>query len=209
MPYCTAAPGCDEAWRTVCDGDLDLIANLEALVEQSLVRATATEAEQRYFLLDTIRAYVAERLIELAQQPLLQERHARYYASFAEQADPHLHSDQQLAWLARLDLEAANVRAALEWASSHQADRQAHLHSATPRLTPHGRPGACLPGSRRQMRCWPGLRPTVTRRRRRDERAGLLLRCLGAPRRRLMGNPLGRQSIVAFIASTCVCGMIV
>jgi len=43
----------------------------------------------------------------------------------AEEADPHLNRVEQLTWLARLDLERDNLRAALEW--SRKADGKAEL----------------------------------------------------------------------------------
>ncbi|BCB84041.1 hypothetical protein Psuf_013540 [Phytohabitans suffuscus] len=39
-----------------------------------------------------------------------------YYAALAERAEPHLYGPEQCAWLERLDLEAANLRAALDGA---------------------------------------------------------------------------------------------
>ncbi|MEF9883471.1 ATP-binding protein [Streptomyces sp. P9-A4] len=79
---------------------------LASLVEKSLVEAR----DGRYRMLETIRAHAAERLPE--GDPVFAAHHA-YYRALAEAADPELRGPAQLEWLARLDAEDANLRAAL------------------------------------------------------------------------------------------------
>ncbi|MER5206619.1 BTAD domain-containing putative transcriptional regulator [Streptomyces sp. NPDC002825] len=80
---------------------------LASLVEKSLVEV---RDDGRYRMLETIRAYAAERLP--AGDPAPAAHHA-YYRELAETADPELRGPAQLEWLARLDAEDANLRAAL------------------------------------------------------------------------------------------------
>ncbi|MFF8379731.1 ATP-binding protein [Streptomyces sp. NPDC015661] len=80
---------------------------LASLVEKSLVEV---RDDGRYRMLETIRAYAAERLP--AGDPAPAAHHA-YYRELAEAADPELRGPAQLEWLARLDAEDANLRAAL------------------------------------------------------------------------------------------------
>ncbi|MFH8622656.1 ATP-binding protein [Streptomyces vietnamensis] len=80
---------------------------LASLVEKSLVEV---RDDGRYRMLETIRAYAAERLP--AGDPAFAAHHA-YYRGLAEAADPELRGPAQLEWLARLDAEDANLRAAL------------------------------------------------------------------------------------------------
>ncbi|MFF9852756.1 BTAD domain-containing putative transcriptional regulator [Streptomyces litmocidini] len=93
-----------EAVARVCGAGADPLASL---VEKSLVEV---RDDGRYRMLETIRAYAAERLP--AGDPAIAAHHA-YYRELAEAADPELRGPAQLEWLARLDAEDANLRAAL------------------------------------------------------------------------------------------------
>ncbi|MEX0171954.1 BTAD domain-containing putative transcriptional regulator [Streptomyces sp. LMG1-1-1.1] len=79
---------------------------LASLVEKSLVELR----DGRYRMLETIRAYAAERLPDTDPAPAA---HHAYYRGLAETADPELRGPDQLEWLARLDAEDADLRAAL------------------------------------------------------------------------------------------------
>ena len=106
------AGGCTlEAAEAICDADVDAVASL---VDKSLVRRTG----DRYWMLETIREFAAERLDELADGSSLRDRHAAWYVALGERARPELRAREARAWLERLDSEHANLRAALE----HQLD---------------------------------------------------------------------------------------
>ena len=94
---------------------------LARLVDRSLVVAEAAPAGQRYRLLETIGEYAGERLAAAgeAERAGARARHARYHVGLAEEADGHLRGPDQRPWLDRLDLEAANVRLALDEAVGH------------------------------------------------------------------------------------------
>jgi predicted ATPase len=101
------AGGCTlEAAEAICGADVDAIASL---VDKSLLRRTG----DRYWMLETIREFAAERLAEL-DAPLLRDRHAAWYVEFAERARPELRAREARTWLERVDADHANVRAALE-----------------------------------------------------------------------------------------------
>jgi predicted ATPase/DNA-binding SARP family transcriptional activator len=93
-------------------GLIDVIASL---VDKSLVTATG-EAEVRYRLLETVRAYAAERLAEAGEEEQVRAAHVRYFLNLAEQGEPMLRSREQLTWLARLTAEHDNFAAALRTA---------------------------------------------------------------------------------------------
>ncbi|MQY05731.1 hypothetical protein ACRB68_38080 [Actinomadura sp. RB68] len=100
------ADGCTlEAAEATC-GPAGVLARL---VDRSLVVRTG----DRYRLLESVAAYALERLREAGEEDEARRRHARYYTGLAERADPLLRGPEQVAWLARLDAEAANLRAAL------------------------------------------------------------------------------------------------
>jgi predicted ATPase len=104
------AGGCTlEAAEEVAEADLD---TLQSLVEKSLVRFTGG----RYWMLETIREYAAERLQEAGESHDIARRHANHFASLVEEADPALRSGPDPEWLSRLDRDHENVRSALEWA---------------------------------------------------------------------------------------------
>ena len=69
----------------------------------------------RYRLLETTRGFARSRLRE-ADLAGLRARHAHHYAALAADIAPNLFRAGSAPWLARLDAEVVNLRAALEWA---------------------------------------------------------------------------------------------
>ncbi len=95
----------------------DVLGPLAGLVEQSLVVAVAEAGGgTRYRLLEPVGEYARERLEEGGEAEGARRRHAEYYLALAERAGPELAGPAQVAWLARLDREQDNVRAAMAWA---------------------------------------------------------------------------------------------
>jgi predicted ATPase len=93
---------------------------LEGLADQSLLqRVAGAGATPRFALLETIRAYALERLTARGESAAARDRHAAYFLALAERAAPELARADQGHWLARLDEEHDNLRAALR----HLLDR--------------------------------------------------------------------------------------
>ncbi len=88
---------------------IDVVASL---VDKSLVTA-AGEREVRYRLLETVRAYAADRLAEAGEADAARAAHAAYFVTLAEHAEPLLRSREQVTWLDRLTAEHDNCIAAL------------------------------------------------------------------------------------------------
>jgi predicted ATPase/class 3 adenylate cyclase len=102
------AGGCTlETAEAVCDADLD---TLQSLVDKSLVRV---REGGRFWMLETIREYAAERLEESGEAEAFRRRHAEHFLALAEQAEPHLRGDPK-EWVDRLEPEHDNLRAALD-----------------------------------------------------------------------------------------------
>jgi predicted ATPase len=123
------AGGCTiEAAEQVCAAEPELLASL---VEKSLLRREpGAEGEPRLLMLETIREYAAERLAETGETEKLAAAHAHYFADFAERAEPELLEGEQVRWLALLERERDNLRAALRWALAG-GDGQLALRLAT------------------------------------------------------------------------------
>ena len=84
---------------------------LLSLVRQSLV---TVEESDHFRLLDTIRAFAAERLVADPTDHLAaRNRHARWFAQFAQDADRNIRGADQAGWLAELRAAGADLRAAL------------------------------------------------------------------------------------------------
>jgi predicted ATPase/class 3 adenylate cyclase len=97
------------------EGELDVLGGLTSLVEMSLVRLDETESDPRFRMLETIREYAVDRLVDAAEDAAMWERHATFYLAFAEAAEPELVRSNQVEWLERLAADGPNITAALGW----------------------------------------------------------------------------------------------
>lgn len=97
------------------DGGADVIDVIAALIDKSLVLAEG-DREVRYRLLETVRAYAAERLAEAGERDRIRSAHAAYFLDLAELAEPELRRHDQLRWAERLNDERDNCNAALRHA---------------------------------------------------------------------------------------------
>jgi predicted ATPase len=70
----------------------------------------------RYRMLETVRAYCLERLVEAGEETAVKDAFARYYLDLAETADPLLRTREQLSWYHTLNAERDNLHGALRWA---------------------------------------------------------------------------------------------
>ncbi len=101
---------------TAVSGPETTIERLGTLIDASMVRAS----NDRYYLLEVVREYLAERL---GDDPEPHQLHAEHFARMAETAEPELSGTGQSDWLRRLDAEHDNMRSALDWlaAGDHAA----------------------------------------------------------------------------------------
>jgi predicted ATPase len=110
-----------EGVAAVCDaaGDLaiDVLDGLTTLVDHHLIRLAPSghAGETRFTLLETIRSYAQEQLAAGDELEPLRQQHAAYYFALAEEANAKLEGPEQENWLARLETDLDNLRAALAW----------------------------------------------------------------------------------------------
>ena len=107
-----------DAIEAVCgDPDLDVFECLESLVDKSLIRRSeGADGEIRFGMLETIREFAHERLVESGRVAELRARHAAWYLALAERVQPEIMGSEKGRWLDLLDQEHDNLRAAIAWA---------------------------------------------------------------------------------------------
>jgi predicted ATPase len=118
IPAAAEVAGLDE------DRVLDLT---EALARHSLIYLDPAGDGPRPRMLETVRAFMAERLAARPDAGLVQRRHAGCYRALAGQADRPLRDTGQGEWLERLDAEAGNLAAAVRWYLAHDPAPLPHL----------------------------------------------------------------------------------
>ncbi len=110
-------------------GLMATVDGLSRLVDRSLVLVDRG-ATTRYRMLETIRQYARERLIESDEAEPIAARHLEFFAAMAEQAAPELHGPAMVDWLDRLDSETENIGVALEWSLESDPDTAVRMCSS-------------------------------------------------------------------------------
>jgi len=175
--------GCTlDSVEEVADTDLNV---LQLLVDKSLIRHT----DERFWMLETIREFAAERLQSSGEAEGLQRRHAAHFLALTEEAEPNLRwSGSPAEWLDRLEREHDNLRASLDclqaadetqlrmqlagavsrfWImSGHSAEGLRRLESASPVTIVPRRP---VPELSTERPSWRST-PEISRRRRTEPR---------------------------------------
>ena len=139
--------GCTlDAAERVADADLD---TLQSLVDKSLLR----HADQRFWMLETIREYAWERLAASGEEAELRRAHALFALDFAEATGREIdEGGDQTELYARMAGEYDNLRTALEWA--RDADEDEVLLRLTAAVGIHWRMKGLL---QREARGWLAL----------------------------------------------------
>jgi predicted ATPase/DNA-binding SARP family transcriptional activator len=124
-----AGPFTLEAAEAVTAGDgidrREVADLLGRLVDKSLVVAEDVAAGYRYRLLEPMRQYAHERLMEAREAPAVEGRHLAFYLDLARAADPEGGPDAGAG--IRLESEHDNLRAALAWALREQPEQALRL----------------------------------------------------------------------------------
>ena len=114
------AGGCSlpAAEAVTADGSAaaDVLDVITRLFDKSLVTADPQATEARYGMLETVRQYARERLLEAGEAEETFRRHRDWYLELVERAKPDFFRGPPPArWLDVFDDEYDNLRVALEW----------------------------------------------------------------------------------------------
>jgi len=108
-----------EAVEQICI-NVDVLEHLPHLINKSLVTVKDEDGEPRYYLLETIRQYARDKLLENGEGEGTRNRHFAYYLEMAETAMPEmLTREKELDWAKKLEIEYDNIRTAIEWGLSN------------------------------------------------------------------------------------------
>jgi predicted ATPase len=100
-----------EAAEAICGADLD---RMQSLVDKNLVRL---RDEDRFWMLETIHEFAAERLRESGEEDELRRRHAEFFLALAESANLSAEATDLGPRPEVVLPEQDNLRAALDWAA--------------------------------------------------------------------------------------------
>ena len=112
------------AARDIAGAELLLLA---ALADRSLLR---NNGGGRYDMHELTRQYAEEQLLGAGEEEQTRNRHLHYYLHLAEHMEPRLFGADQEVWLAVLEAEHDNLRAALQWSVERREAEQARRLAA-------------------------------------------------------------------------------
>ena len=99
----------------------------EVLARHSLIYLDRSEPGPRSRMLETIRAFVSERLAARPDAAEIARRHAGYYRALAERVDRPLRGASHGGLLDSMQAEAGNLAAAVRWYLAHDREPLPHL----------------------------------------------------------------------------------
>jgi tetratricopeptide (TPR) repeat protein len=88
--------------------------------------------EPRYRLLETIRQYARDKLLETGEAAEIRNRHLDYYVHLSEHSEQELFGSMALNWVNRLEAEYDNLRAAIEWGMDNDVFAVLRMAGALP-----------------------------------------------------------------------------
>lgn len=106
-----------------------VVALLPRLVERSLVAVDVDPEDNRYRLLESLRAFATMHL-DATDAEQVPTRHCSHFVEYAERARPHLRGPESMEWLDRLRRDWDNMTAALDWATRRAPEDALRLVAA-------------------------------------------------------------------------------
>jgi predicted ATPase/DNA-binding CsgD family transcriptional regulator len=124
-----------DAIERVCADDTlpadGLIDVLTGLVDKSIVERVDLGdrgGQARYGMLETLRGFGRERLIEAAEEATLRRRHRDWCRELIDRSHAQWTKHRQAYWFSRLPHEHANLRAAVEFCLGDRAEIETAMH---------------------------------------------------------------------------------
>jgi predicted ATPase len=116
------AGGCSyEAAEQVAEADPD---TLQSLLDKSLLRKRESNLGPRYWMLETIREFAADRLLHIGDSERCLALHADQYIALVREATASLETgEDQDVWLDRMQTDYPNIRASLQYVEHHDPAR--------------------------------------------------------------------------------------
>jgi predicted ATPase/class 3 adenylate cyclase/DNA-binding CsgD family transcriptional regulator len=122
----------DAAQAVAGSGELErhqVLDQLALLVDKSLVFTDDGSLQTRYGLLETVRQYAQEKLVECGEADVVRTRHCDHYTARAALLDGPISAETNQV-MARLEADIDNLRAAFAW-SRERSDVEAALRLAS------------------------------------------------------------------------------
>ena len=114
--------------QALCEGNT--LGLTSALVKKSLIRVEQeAEYATRYQFHEIVHQYACEKLAKSGAEENIRTRHLKYFLELSEQAEPALRGPAQIEWMARLNDERDNIRAALAWADKTDVEAGLYMSS--------------------------------------------------------------------------------
>jgi len=108
-----------EAVENICSGK-HLLGNLFSLRTKSLVQTETAGRKKRYFLLEPLRQYAAEKL---GDGDSIKKAHAEYFCNWAKEQDEKLKGAEQSQAFSAMALELDNFRKAMDFAKEKEESK--------------------------------------------------------------------------------------
>lgn len=99
---------------------LDLVDVISSLIDKSLLTQKEVRGDEpRFRMLEVVRGFALELLEAEGGLEATRQRHAEFFVSLGETAEPLIQGASSHVWLSRLADEHDNIRAAMQWALAH------------------------------------------------------------------------------------------
>jgi predicted ATPase/class 3 adenylate cyclase/Tfp pilus assembly protein PilF len=109
-----------EAAEAICNAEgeepIEVFEGLDILMDNNLLKPPEEQyGEPRLRMLETIREFAHEQLIDSGEAESAHQRHTQYYLSLVERVDTEMQHSAMLVRLRQLEAELDNFRAAMSW----------------------------------------------------------------------------------------------